>query len=75
MGSDGAETIANRDTPIPVLQVHPASGPASGVRTPSSEYGASHRLSASKLKHKLEHLGDNMGRESSSKMGDKMFNL
>jgi hypothetical protein len=75
MGSDGSESIANRDTPIPVVQVHPASGSASGVRTPHAGTGTSHRLSASKLKDKLESLGDNMTRENSSRMGDKMFNL
>lgn len=78
MGSDTAETLANRDTPIPVVQVHPADDgtpTGSAIRTPNIDSGSSHRLSASKLKDKLETLGDNMTREHSSRMGDKMFNL
>jgi hypothetical protein len=72
MGSDNAETLANRDTPIPVVQVHHASN--DGTPTPNAEK-ASHRLSATKLKDKLESLGDNISRDTHGKMGDKMFNL
>ncbi|KAF1939687.1 Pex24p-domain-containing protein [Clathrospora elynae] len=79
MSSDTSETLANRDTPIPVVQVQHASNDgtptASDSRTPDTKRGTSHRLSASKLKDKLESLGDNMSRDSSSRMGDKMFNL
>lgn len=78
MGSDSPETLANRDTPIPVVQIHPADGGTpvtSNLRTPSAEHGTSHRFSASKLKDKLESLGEKAERESSNRMGDKMFNL
>jgi hypothetical protein len=69
------DSFANRDTPIPVVQLHPADGSTPATLTPSTEHGGSHRLSASKLKDKLESLGDKSGRDSSSRMGDKMFNL
>lgn len=72
MSNDNARSFANSDTPIPVVQIHPADSP--GPRTPNPEHG-SHRLSASKLKDKLESLGDNMSRESTSRMGDRMINL
>jgi hypothetical protein len=75
MGSDGQETLVNRDVPIPVLQIHPADNSTPRVvQTPDIEHGTSHRLSATKLKNKLESLGDKSGSES-SRMGDKMFNL
>lgn len=72
MSTDKSSSLANRDTPIPVVQIHPADTP--GSRTPNQEHG-SHRLSASKLKDKLESLGDNMNRDSASRMGDRMINL
>ena len=72
MSSENAYSFANSDTPIPVVQIHPADG--SRPRTPNPEH-VSHRLSASKLKDKLESLGDNMSRESTSRMGDRMINL
>jgi hypothetical protein len=75
MGSSGADSLANRDTPIPVVQIHPADGGTPTAATPSTEHGASHRISASKLKDKLESLGDKSGRDSSHRMGDKMLNL
>lgn len=72
MASDNSESMANRDMPIPVVQVQHASNDG----TPTAEKGSSHRrLSASKLKHKLESLGDNITRDSSGRMGDKMMNL
>lgn len=70
MASDGTESLANRDSPIPVVQIHPADG-----ETPKTDNGTSHRLSASKLKDKLESLGENINLESSTRMGDKMFDL
>ncbi|KAH9866245.1 hypothetical protein J1614_008811 [Plenodomus biglobosus] len=78
MGSNKAEPLANRDAPIPVVQIHPADDgtpKTSHSRTPSTEHGSSRRLSVSKLKDKLESLGENVNRESSSRMGDKMLNL
>lgn len=75
MGSPQEDSLANRDTPIPVLQVHPADGSTPSTLTPTTEPGPGHKLSASKLKDKLEHLGDKSGRDPSSRMGDKMFNL
>lgn len=71
MTSDNSESFANRDAPIPVVQVHHASSGG----TPTEEKGKSRRLSASKLKHKLEHLGENIKGDSSSRMGDKMMNM
>jgi hypothetical protein len=73
MGSDNAESWANRDTPIPVVQVHHASN--DGTPTTEKPHSHSRRLSASRLKDKLESLGDNISRESSSRVGDKMMNL
>lgn len=35
----------------------------------------SHHFSATRLKDRLESLGDNMNRESGNRMGDNMFNL
>lgn len=75
MGSTEQDSLANRDTPIPVLQIHPADDSTPTILTPSTENGSSHRLSASKLKDKLESLGDKSGRDSAGRMGDKMFNL
>jgi hypothetical protein len=77
MGSNGQqESLVNRDTPIPVVQLHPADGSTPKAVTPSTETGSSYRLSASKLKDKLESLGDKHGHDTtSSRMGDKMFNL
>jgi hypothetical protein len=75
MASDEQDTFANREAPIPVLQVHPADDSTPKILTPSTEHGHSRRLSASKLKDKLESLGDKSGRDSAGRMGDKMFNL
>lgn len=62
--------------PIPVVQIHPADdGASSAGHTHNTDDGKTHRLSASKLKEKLETLGDNLGRESPHKMGDRMVNL
>lgn len=72
MSKDNSSSLANTDTPIPVLQIHPADG--SGPRTPDPEHGL-HRLSASKLKDKLQSLGDDLSRDSTSRMGDRMINL
>ena len=71
MAADSSESLANRDTPIPVVQVQYASNDG----TPTETKSKSRRLSASKLKHKLEHLGDNIKGDSTNKMGDKMMNL
>ncbi|KAF2126858.1 Pex24p-domain-containing protein [Dothidotthia symphoricarpi CBS 119687] len=70
MSAREPDSVANRDTPIPMVQIHPADD-----RTPNTDDGKTHRLSASKLKDKLESLGDNLGRDSSSRMGDRMVNL
>lgn len=76
MASDEGDSLVNRDTPIPVVQLHPADGSTPKAITPSADTGASHRLSASKLKDKLESLGDKHGHDTTtSRMGDKMFNL
>lgn len=81
MASGQGEPLVNRDAPIPVVQLHPADGSTPKAVTPAAEAGPSrpghsHRLSASKLKDKLESLGDKHGHDTtSSRMGDKMFNL
>ncbi|KAF2621811.1 Pex24p-domain-containing protein [Macroventuria anomochaeta] len=72
MSNDNSSSFANSNSSIPVVQIHPADTP--GSRMPNPEHG-SHRLSASKLKDKLESLGDSMNRESTSRMGDRMINL
>lgn len=71
MAHGNAESLANRDAPIPVVQVQHTSNSS----TPTTNKPPSHRLSASKLMNKLESLGDNMTRDSTSRMGDKMMNL
>lgn len=69
MDSTTADSLVNRDTPIPVVHIHPVDGAS------TTGHRLSHRLSATKLKDKLESLGENVHRESSSRMGDKMLNL
>lgn len=71
----GAEPIANRDTPIPVVSI---TGPDehSADRTPSNHDGPRHHLSASKLKDKLESLGDSIGKtDSPSRVSDRMLTM
>lgn len=75
MGSENADTFVNRDTPIPVVQIHPADDDTSAARTPNSRPGHSRHFSASKLKDKLESLTAKGGQDPSNRMGDKMFNL
>jgi hypothetical protein len=72
MADEQPDSIANRDTPIPVVSV---TGPDdSRPRTP--ENGSRHRLSPSKLKDKLESLGDKIDRhESPSRVSDRMFSM
>ncbi|KAF2122832.1 integral peroxisomal membrane peroxin-domain-containing protein [Lophiotrema nucula] len=79
MSSENADPFVNRDTPIPVVSItgpDGASSTASGIRTPSNQDGSKHRLSASKLKDRLETLGDNHGRqESPSRVSDRLFTM
>lgn len=81
MADSSAEPIANRDTPIPVVSVtspdtHFRPSSASGPRTPSSDNGSRHHLSATKLKDKLESIGDALGRsESPSRVSDRLFTM
>ncbi|KAF2644083.1 Pex24p-domain-containing protein [Massarina eburnea CBS 473.64] len=80
MGSEPVEPFANRDSPIPVVSVtapDEPSGSVSGVRTPSSDKGSRHhRISASKLKHKLDSLGDILNHpDSPGKMSERMFTM
>jgi hypothetical protein len=73
MSDEAAEVFANRDTPIPVVSIT-SPGDASSSRAPTSD--SRHRLSASKLKDKLQSLGDNMDRsESPNRFSDKMFTM
>ena len=72
MADEQAASVANRDAPIPVVSV--TSPDDSGPRTPGD--GSRHRLSPSKLKDKLESLGDNVSRgESPSRVSDRMFSM
>ncbi|KAF2689147.1 Pex24p-domain-containing protein [Lentithecium fluviatile CBS 122367] len=74
MSNEQSEPFVNRDTPLPVVAV---TGPDdSRPRTPTNDNGLRHRLSPSKLKDKLESLGDNIGRpESPSRVSDRMFSM
>lgn len=83
MAKDNSESFVNRDTPIPVVSItgpdeqsRPRTEAASGVRTPNDDNGPRHHLSASKLKDKLESLGDNFGRpETPSRVSDRLFTM
>ena len=76
MSDQAADSFANSDTPIPVVSV---TGPDDHSRpslasTPGSD--SRHRLSASKLKDKLQSLGDGLDRsESPNRFSDKMFTM
>lgn len=74
MGKEQSASVANRDTPIPMVSV---TGPdASEGPTPSAQDGTKHRLSASKLKDKLQSLGDDIGRsESPSRVSDRLLTM
>lgn len=78
MATEEADSIANRDTPIPVVSVTgpdepQQSGAASGLRTPSNtDRETLHRLSPSRLKDKLESLGSS---ESPSRVSDRIFTM
>ncbi|KAF2014980.1 Pex24p-domain-containing protein [Aaosphaeria arxii CBS 175.79] len=75
MGEDSAQTIANRDTPIPIVAV--TSPDSSKPRTPVVPDESSHRLSASKLKGKLESLSTRSESPSrgSDRVSDKVFTM
>lgn len=76
MSNDAADPFVNRDTPIPVVAI---TGPddqsrASSSQTPSND--SRHHLSASKLKDKLQSLGDGSDRpESPNRFSDKMLTM
>ncbi|KAF2251169.1 Pex24p-domain-containing protein [Trematosphaeria pertusa] len=75
MSNEQSEPIANRDTPIPVVSV---TGPPDHSRppTPSNENGSQRHLSPSRLKEKLESLGDNFARpESPGRVSDRLFTM
>jgi len=73
MANEHAEPFVNRDTPIPVVSV---TGPESEGRTPIKEDGSKHHLSASKLKDKLQSLGDGLERsESPSRVSDRLLTM
>jgi hypothetical protein len=74
MSSEQSEPIVNRDAPLPVVSV---TGPEDArSRTPNSDNSSRHRLSPSKLKDKLESLGDTINRqESPSRVSDRMFSM
>ena len=76
MSDQAADSFVNRDTPIPVVSV---TGPDDHSRPPLASTPAidsHHRLSASKLKDKLQSLGDGFDRsESPNRFSDKMFTM
>ncbi|KAL5392132.1 hypothetical protein DPSP01_000653 [Paraphaeosphaeria sporulosa] len=75
MSDEAADAIVNRDTPIPVVSITSPgdhSRPSSS-RTPTD---SRHHLSASKLKDKLQSLGDSHEQsESPNRFSDKMFTM
>ncbi|KAF2798214.1 Pex24p-domain-containing protein [Melanomma pulvis-pyrius CBS 109.77] len=74
MSNEQSNSFVNRETPIPVVSV--TAPDASRGPTPSTQDGSKHHLSASKLKDKLESLGDNIGRpESPSRVSDRLFTM
>ncbi|KAF2740270.1 Pex24p-domain-containing protein [Polyplosphaeria fusca] len=80
MSDQTADSFTNRDTPIPVVSItgpDDASPSASRPRTPSNQDASKHKLSATKLKDRLESLGDSFSgkQESPSRMSDRMFNM
>jgi hypothetical protein len=72
MGDQHADPFVNRDTPIPVLSV---TGPSSSSTPRTPHDGSKHHLSASKLKDKLDSLGDLARTESPSNMSDRLFTM
>ncbi|KAH7132660.1 integral peroxisomal membrane peroxin-domain-containing protein [Dendryphion nanum] len=75
MSNGGSQPVANRDAPIPVVSIT-SPDDNSADRTPSNQDGSKHRLSATKLKDKLESLGDNIGKsESPSRVSDRVFTM
>ena len=76
MDNEAADSFVNRDTPVPVLSITSPDEQArpSSSRTPSSD--SRHHLSASKLKDKLQSLGDGFDRpDSPNRFSDKMFSM
>ncbi|KAF2709962.1 Pex24p-domain-containing protein [Pleomassaria siparia CBS 279.74] len=57
MSNEQSDSVANRDTPIPLVSV---TGPDN--QTPNAQDDTKHHISASKLKDKLQSLGDNLER-------------
>jgi hypothetical protein len=74
MSKQEGRQLANRDEPIPVLSVT-TPGEGSGPRTPNQHEVSKSHLSASKLKHKLETIGENIGKESPSRVSDRLFTM
>ncbi|KAF1951225.1 Pex24p-domain-containing protein [Byssothecium circinans] len=78
MSNEQADPFVNRDTPMPVVSItgpDERSSTASGIQTPNNN-GSRLRLSPSKLKDKLESLGDNITRpESPSRMSERVFTM
>lgn len=69
--------LANRDAPIPIVLTTPDSQSSAtpGPETPSKRDASPHRhLSATSLKHKLENLTDSIGKESPSRISDRLMN-
>lgn len=75
MSNEEADPFVNRDTPIPVVSITSPDDP-SAPKTPINQDASRHHLSASKLKDKLESIGDNFGRpESPSRVSDRLFTM
>ncbi|KAF2748900.1 Pex24p-domain-containing protein [Sporormia fimetaria CBS 119925] len=74
MSGSEAKQIANRDEPIPVVSVRTPSG-HEDPHTPTNQHGSKQYLSPGRLRNKLEALGDNLGKESPSRVSERLFTM
>lgn len=75
MSNEDADVFANRGTPIPVVSIT-SPGDQSRPSLAETTGDSRHRLSASKLKDKLQSLGDSHEQaESPNRFSDKMFTM
>ncbi|KAF2865532.1 integral peroxisomal membrane peroxin-domain-containing protein [Massariosphaeria phaeospora] len=75
MSGEQADAVVNRDAAIPIVSI---TGPDdhSSVPTPSSQDSSGRRLSASKLKDKLESLGEKLDRQDTpNRVSDRLFTM
>jgi hypothetical protein len=74
MSAQEARPLVNRDEPIPVVSIS-SPGDNSRPRTPNQHHASKPHLSASKLKNKLESLGENFVKESPSRVSDRLITM